>query len=89
MYSFTLFANSGPELSIDVYTKSNCPDCVKAVNFLKKNWGPVGYDTVEKGILVYPVTVKENRESLESLFNNSTDLKIKDIIFPVIIMRNA
>lgn len=89
LFSVSLFANSGPERSIEVYTKPNCPKCTAAVNFLKKNWGPVGWDTVEKGTLVYPMTNSEYKRNLESLFNNSTDVNINTIKFPVIIMRNA
>jgi len=89
IFSFSLFANSGPDSSIDVYTTADCANCITAVNFLKKNWGPVGWDTVPKATLVYPLSNKEYRTQLESLFGNTTDLTIKDIIFPVIIMRNA
>lgn len=84
-----LFSNSGPEKSIEVYTSANCPKCNAAINFLKKNWGPVGWNTVPKGTIVYPVSNKEYRNQLESLFSDSTDIRISDIRFPVIIMRNA
>ena len=89
LFSISIFANSGPESSIDVYSSANCAKCTAAVNFLKKNWGPVGWNTVEKGTLVYPMSNSENKKHLESLFSNSTDVKIKDIKFPVIIFRNA
>lgn len=89
LFQLNLFANSGPERSIEVYTKSNCSGCTTAVNFLKKNWGPVSQDNVPEATVVYPISNSENRKNLESLFYDYTDLSIKDIKFPVIIMRNA
>jgi len=84
-----IFANSGPEKAIEVYTKANCPGCTFAVNYLKKNWGPEGWNTVQKGTVVYPVSNKVHRNRLESLFSDSTDVRISDIRFPVIIMRDS
>lgn len=86
--SVSLYANSGPDKSIEVYTTAGCPKCNTAVNFLKKNWGPVGWNTVPRGTLVYPVSNKEYKKNLELLFSDSTDVEIRDIKFPVIIMRN-
>jgi len=89
LISVCAYANSGPDSSIDVYTKPGCSKCTTAINFLKKNWGPVGWDTVPKATLVYSISNKENKKNLESLFHDSTDVNIKDIKYPVIIMRNA
>jgi hypothetical protein len=59
-----LFSNSGPEKSIEVYTSANCPKCNAAINFLKKNWGPVGWNTVPKVLLFIPSPIKNTGISL-------------------------